>query len=67
MGVAITTHAQPPATLWLGVLTAAVGLLPGDQDLGRLFFLGTALSLSRVIMIQKIRNENNDIEALDRH
>ena len=53
--VAITTNAQPPATTLLAAATAAMGLLPGDQDLGILFFLGMALSLAGVIMIQKAR------------
>jgi len=53
--VAITTNAQPPATTLLAAATAAMGLLPGDQDLGILFFLGMALSLAGVIMIQKAK------------
>jgi drug/metabolite transporter (DMT)-like permease len=54
--VAITTNAQPPATTLLAALTAAVGLLPGHQDLGLLFFLGMVLSLSGVITIQRARD-----------
>jgi drug/metabolite transporter (DMT)-like permease len=54
--VAITTNAQPPATTLLAALTAAVGLLPGHQDLGLLFFLGMVLSLSGVIAIQRARD-----------
>jgi drug/metabolite transporter (DMT)-like permease len=54
--VAITTNAQPPATTLLAAATAAVGILPGDQDLGIMFFLGMALSLFGVIMIQKTRD-----------
>jgi drug/metabolite transporter (DMT)-like permease len=53
--VAITTNAQPPATTLLAAVMAAAGVLPGDQDLGVLFFLGMILSLSGVIMIQKSR------------
>lgn len=53
--VAITTNAQPPATSLLAAATSAVGLLPGDQDLGILFFLGMALTLSGVIIIQRAR------------
>ena len=51
--VAITTNAQPPATVLLAAVTAAVGLLPGDQDLGLLFMLGMVLTLSGVMIIQK--------------
>ena len=54
--VAITANAQPPVTTLLAAATAAAGLLPGDQDLGIIFFLGMALSLSGVIMIQKARS-----------
>ncbi|MDA3791448.1 MAG: DMT family transporter [Desulfobacula sp.] len=54
--VAITTNAQPPATTILAAATAAVGFLPGSQDLGPLFVLGMVLSLSGVIMIQKARS-----------
>lgn len=54
--VAITTNAQPPATTLLAALMAAVGVLPGDQDLGLLFFLGMVLSLSGVVIIQKARH-----------
>ncbi len=53
--VAITTNAQPLATTLLAAATAAIGFLPGDQDLGPLFLLGMVLSLSGVIMIQKAR------------
>lgn len=53
--VAITTNAQPPATILLAAATAAMGILPGDQDFGTLFFLGMILSLSGVILIQKTR------------
>ena len=53
--VAITTNAQPPATTLLAAATAAVGFLPGNQDLGPLFVLGMVLSLSGVVMIQKAR------------
>lgn len=53
--VAITTNAQPPATTLLAAATAAIGLLPGDQDLGLLFILGMLLSISGVVMIQKAR------------
>jgi drug/metabolite transporter (DMT)-like permease len=53
--VAITTNAQPPATILLAAATAAMGILPGDQDFGILFFLGMVLSLSGVILIQKTR------------
>ncbi|MCP3874139.1 MAG: EamA family transporter [Desulfobacteraceae bacterium] len=51
--VAITTNAQPLATTILASATAAMGFLPGDQDLGFLFFLGMVLSLSGIIIIQK--------------
>jgi len=54
--VAITTNAQPPATSLLVAVAAAVGILPGHQDLGFLFFLGMVLSLSGVIIIQKSRD-----------
>ncbi len=53
--VAITTNAQPPATLILAAAAAATGLLPGNQDLGPAFITGMALSLSGVIIIQKAR------------
>jgi len=53
--VAITTNAQPPATTLLAAIMAAVGVLPGNQDLGILFFLGMLLSLSGVVIIQKSR------------
>lgn len=51
--VAITTNAQPPATTLLAAIMAAAGILPGNQDLGFLFFLGMVLSLSGVVVIQK--------------
>jgi len=54
--VAITTNAQPPATSLLVAVAAGVGILPGHQDLGFLFFLGMVLSLSGVIIIQKARD-----------
>ncbi len=54
--VAITTNAQPPATMLLAAVTAAVGLLPGNQDLGPMFIMGMVLSLSGVIIIQKAGN-----------
>lgn len=54
--VAITTNAQPPATALLAAATVAVGILPGNQDLGLLFFLGMVLSLSGVMIIQKSKN-----------
>lgn len=54
--VAITTNAQPPATTLLAAVTSAVGLLPGNQDLGLLFFLGMVLSLSGVMIIQRTNN-----------
>jgi drug/metabolite transporter (DMT)-like permease len=54
--VAVTTNAQPPATALLAAFMAFVGILPGDQDLGLLFFLGLVLSLSGVIIIQKARD-----------
>ncbi len=53
--VAITTNAQPPATIMLAAVTAAMGLLPGNQDIGLTFIFGMMLSLSGVIMIQKAR------------
>jgi len=54
--VAITTNAQPPATTLLVALAAAAGFLSGDQDLGLMFILGMALSLSGVIMTQRTRD-----------
>jgi drug/metabolite transporter (DMT)-like permease len=54
--VAITTNAQPVATTLLAALMSAAGFLQGDQDLGILFFLGMALSLCGVIIIQKSRD-----------
>lgn len=51
--VAVTTNAQPPATTLLAAIMAGVGILPGNQDLGTLFFLGMILSLSGVVMIQR--------------
>lgn len=54
--VAITTNAQPPATTLLAAITAAVGLLPGNQDLGPVFILGMVLTLSGVMLIQKARD-----------
>lgn len=54
--VAITTNAQPPATTLLVAVASAAGYLSGDQDLGVMFILGMALSLSGVMMIQKTRD-----------
>jgi len=54
--VAITTNAQPPATTLLVAVSYAAGLLQGDQDLGLMFILGMVMSLSGVIIIQKIRD-----------
>lgn len=54
--VAITTNAQPSATTLVAAVTAAAGLLPGNQDLGVLFILGMVLSLSGVIIIQRARD-----------
>ncbi len=53
--VAITTNAQPPATIILAAVTAAAGLLPGNQDIGPAFIIGMILSLSGVIIIQRAR------------
>lgn len=48
--------AQPPAATLLAAATAAVGLLPGDQDLGMLFILGMVLSLSGVMQFRTDRD-----------
>jgi len=53
--VAITTNAQPPATTLLASIMAWAGVLPGNQDLGILFFLGMILSISGVVIIQKFK------------
>jgi drug/metabolite transporter (DMT)-like permease len=53
--VAITTNAQPPATTLFAAIMAAVGILPGNQDLGILFFVGMILSISGVVIIQKFK------------
>lgn len=53
--VSITTNAQPPTTTLLAAAMALVGILPGDQDLGILFFMGMMLSLFGVILIQKTK------------
>ncbi|MFA5903820.1 MAG: DMT family transporter [Desulfobacula sp.] len=51
--VAITTNAQPPATTLFAAIMAAAGILPGNQDLGVLFFVGMILSIAGVVIVQK--------------
>ena len=50
--VAICTNAQPPTTAALSALMAGVGLLSSDQDLGFIFWLGMALIVTGVVLVQ---------------
>jgi drug/metabolite transporter (DMT)-like permease len=50
--VAICTNAQPPATAGLSALLAGVGVLSSHQDLTSLFWLGTALVIMGVVLVQ---------------
>ena len=50
--VAICTNAQPPTTAALSALMAGVGLLSSDQDLGLIFWLGMALIVTGVVLVQ---------------
>jgi drug/metabolite transporter (DMT)-like permease len=61
--VAICTNAQPPTTAALSALMAGVGFLSADQDLGLIFWLGMALILSGVILVQ-INNTTSSIAEL---
>jgi drug/metabolite transporter (DMT)-like permease len=53
--VAISANAQPVATALLAAGLAAVGYLQGNQDLGPLFWIGTALVLAGVWLVQRKR------------
>jgi len=50
--VAVCTNAQPPTTVALSVFLAALGFLPGKQDLGLFFWLGMLLTLIGVFLVQ---------------
>jgi drug/metabolite transporter (DMT)-like permease len=50
--VAICANAQPPATAALSALLSGLGVLGGEQDLGPLFWLGTALVVAGVALVQ---------------
>jgi len=50
--VAICTNAQPPTTAALSALLSGLGVLGGEQDLGPLFWLGTALVVAGVALVQ---------------
>ena len=51
--VAICANAQPVVTALLAAALASVGWLRGDQDLGPLFWFGTALVLAGVWVVQR--------------
>jgi drug/metabolite transporter (DMT)-like permease len=50
--VAICTNAQPPTTAALSASLSGLGVLGGEQDLGLLFWLGTALVVAGVALVQ---------------
>jgi drug/metabolite transporter (DMT)-like permease len=50
--VAICTNAQPPATAGLSALLAGLGVLSSHQDLTSLFWLGTVLVITGVVLVQ---------------
>ena len=50
--VSICTNAQPPATAGLSALLAGLGVLSGHQDLSALFWMGTALVIMGVVLVQ---------------
>jgi drug/metabolite transporter (DMT)-like permease len=50
--VAICTNAQPPTTVFLTLIMAAVGFLDRQPDLGLMFFAGMLLVLSGVFIVQ---------------
>jgi drug/metabolite transporter (DMT)-like permease len=50
--VAICTNAQPPATAGLSAFLAGLGMLSSHQDLTSLFWLGTALVIIGVVLVQ---------------
>jgi drug/metabolite transporter (DMT)-like permease len=50
--VSICTNAQPPATAALSALLAGLGVLSGHQDLSAPFWMGTALVIAGVVLVQ---------------
>ncbi len=50
--VAICTNAQPPMTVLLSLVMAAIGFLDRPPDLGLLFFTGMLMVLSGVLLVQ---------------
>ncbi len=50
--VAVCTNAQPPMTVLLSVIMAAIGFLDRQPDLGLLFFVGMLLVICGVLLIQ---------------
>ncbi len=54
--VAVCSNAQPAATAGLVALLAATGVLASDQDLGLLYWLGTALVVAGVLLAQVRRS-----------
>jgi drug/metabolite transporter (DMT)-like permease len=50
--VAICTNAQPPTTVFLTLVMAAVGFLDRQPDLGMMFFMGMLMVLGGVLLVQ---------------
>lgn len=50
--VAVCTNAQPPMTVLLSVVMAAIGFLDRQPDLGLLFFVGMLLVIGGVLLVQ---------------
>ncbi len=50
--VAVCTNAQPPMTVLLSVIMAAIGFLDRQPDLGPLFFMGMLLVVGGVLLVQ---------------
>lgn len=65
--VAICTNAQPPVTALLAALLAHLGLLDAEQDLGPLFWLGSALILAGTWLVQRTGLRVPAAAALPRH
>jgi drug/metabolite transporter (DMT)-like permease len=52
VAVAVCTNAQPPMTVLLSAVMAAIGFVDQPPDLGGLFFTGMLLVLVGVLLVQ---------------
>lgn len=51
--VAVCANAQPAATALLSIALAAIGVIPGDHGVGLTFWVGTALVVAGVWIVQR--------------